>query len=225
MIELYHVYKQYVKEQYALYDISLTIKKGEFVFLTGASGAGKTTLLKLIFKEELPNKGQILVDSKNITLIPSRELYRLRREIGIVFQDFKLLVNRTVYENIAIPLVVRGEKKSFIDKMVTKALHEVGLTHRKNYIPTHISGGEQQRVAIARAIVGNPKIIIADEPTGNLDTELSIEIFKIFEKININGITTIIATHDDHLMNIFPKRTLKLEKGLLISSGEKEVSF
>ena len=225
VIEFYHVYKQYVKEQYALYDISLTIERGEFVFLTGASGAGKTTLLKLVFKEESPNKGQILVDSKNITLIPSGELFRLRREIGIVFQDFKLLANRTVYENIAIPLVVRGEKKSFIDKMVTKALHEVGLTHRKNYIPTHISGGEQQRVAIARAIVGNPKIIIADEPTGNLDTELSTEIFKIFEKININGITTIIATHDNHLMNKFPKRTFKLEKGRLISSGEKEVSL
>ena len=224
MIEFYHVSKQYVKDQYALQDVSLGIQKGEFVFLTGASGAGKSTLLKLIFKEELPSKGQILVDSSNINLIPQKELYLLRREIGIVFQDFKLLGNRTVAENIAIPLVVRGERKSSIDKMVAKSLTQVGLTHRKNYLPTHISGGEQQRVAIARAIVGNPKIIIADEPTGNLDTELSIEIFKIFEKINANGITTIVATHDLHLMNMFPKRIIRLDKGKLSSSGKKEVA-
>ncbi|MCP4147450.1 MAG: cell division ATP-binding protein FtsE [bacterium] len=222
MIEFYHVYMQYVKDQYALLDINLTIEKGEFLFLTGASGAGKTTLLKLIFKEEDPSKGQILIDSSNINLIQHNELYRLRREIGIVFQDFKLLANRTVYENVAIPLVVRGEKKSAIEKKVTKTLSQVGLSHRKNYIPAHISGGEQQRVAIARAIVGNPKILIADEPTGNLDTELSVEIFKIFEKINANGITTIIATHDTQLMNMFPKRILRLDKGKLVSGAKKE---
>jgi cell division transport system ATP-binding protein len=225
VIEFYHVSKQYVKDQFALEDVSLTIQKGEFIFLTGASGAGKSTLLKLIFKEELPSKGQILVDSTNINLIPPRELYRLRREIGIVFQDFKLLGNRTVFENVSIPLMVRGERKASIEKMVNKSLAQVGLSHRKNYLPTHISGGEQQRVAIARAIVGNPKIIIADEPTGNLDTELSIEIFKIFEKINANGITTIIATHDLHLMNLFPKRILKLDKGKMASNGKKEVSL
>lgn len=225
MIEFYHVFKQYVKDQYALYDISLSIQKGEFIFLTGASGAGKSTLLKLIFKEELPSKGQILVNSNNINLIPQKELYLLRRDIGIVFQDFKLLANRTVYENVAIPLVVRGERKSAIDKMVIKVLAQVGLSHRKNYFPTHISGGEQQRVAIARAIVGNPKILIADEPTGNLDTELSIEIFKIFEKINANGITTIIATHDRHLLSMFPKRTLKLDQGKYTPSGPAEVTL
>lgn len=219
MIEFYHVYKQYVEDQSALEDISLTIDKGEFVFLTGSSGAGKTTLLKLIFKEEEPSRGQILIDSGNINLIPKKELYKLRRDIGIVFQDFKLLVNRTVFENVATPLVVRGEKKPAVEKMVLKALTQVGLMHRKNYLPTHISGGEQQRVAIARAIVGNPKIIIADEPTGNLDTELSIEIFHIFEKINANGITTIIATHDLHLLNMFPKRIIKLDKGQLAPSG------
>lgn len=221
MIEFYHVYKQYVPDQFALNDVSLTIEKGEFVFLTGSSGAGKTTLLKLIFKEEDPSRGQILIDSLNINLIPGKLLYQLRRSLGIVFQDFKLLENRTVYENIAIPLVVRGEKKALMDKMVMNALNLVGLAHRRNYIPTHISGGEQQRVAIARAIVGNPKIIIADEPTGNLDTELSIEIFKIFERINANGITILIATHDDHLMHLFPKRTLKLDKGKLISDQKR----
>lgn len=222
MIEFYHVSKQYVKNQYALNDVNLTIEKGEFIFLTGSSGAGKTTLLKLVFKEELPSKGQILIDSYNINLIPAKKLYKLRRGIGIVFQDFKLLNRRTIYENIAIPLVIRGERKSVIDKRVHSALSLVGLTHRRNYIPEHVSGGEQQRVAIARAIVGNPKIIIADEPTGNLDTELSIEILKIFERINSNGITIIIATHDKNLIKIFPKRVIRLEKGRLISDWSKE---
>jgi len=222
VIEFYHVHKQYVKDQFALSDISLSINKGEFVFLTGASGAGKTTLLKLIFKEELPSRGQILIDSININLIPLKLLYQLRRSIGIVFQDFKLLDKRTVYENVAIPLVVKGTRKVLIDKMVTNALSLVGLIHRRNYIPSHISGGEQQRVAIARAIVGNPKIIIADEPTGNLDTELSIEVFKTFERINANGITVLIATHDNHLMEQFPKRVVKLEKGRLLSDGKIE---
>jgi len=216
MIEFYHVYKQYVKNQFALADINLIIEKGEFAFLTGASGAGKSTLLKLMFKEELPSKGQILIDSENINLIPPKKIYKLRRNIGIVFQNFKLLENRTVFENVAIPLQIRGERKSHIDRRVEEALSLVDLTHRKHYIPSHISGGEQQRVAIARAIVGNPRMILADEPTGNLDTELSIEIFKIFERINAGGITVLIATHDDHLMNLFQKRIIKLDKGRLV---------
>jgi cell division transport system ATP-binding protein len=220
VIEFYHIYKQYVSDQYALCDVSFSVQKGEFIFLTGASGAGKTTLLKLIFKEEQPSRGQILIDSLNINLIPHKLLYQLRRSIGIVFQDFRLLENRTVYENVAIPLVVRGEKRSIIDKKVMNALSMVGLTHRRNYVPTHISGGEQQRVAIARAIVGNPKIILADEPTGNLDTELSIEIFRILERINANGITVLIATHDNNLLDLFPKRVLKLEKGRIASDGK-----
>jgi cell division transport system ATP-binding protein len=220
VIEFYHIYKQYVSDQYALCDVSFSVNKGEFIFLTGASGAGKTTLLKLIFKEELPSRGQILVDSLNINLISHKLLYQLRRSIGIVFQDFRLLENRTVYENVAIPLVIRGEKRSIIDKKVMNALSMVGLTHRRNYVPTHISGGEQQRVAIARAIVGNPKIILADEPTGNLDTELSIEIFRLLERINANGITVLVATHDNHLLDLFPKRILKLEKGRIASDGK-----
>jgi cell division transport system ATP-binding protein len=220
VIEFYHIYKQYVSDQYALCDVSFSVNKGDFIFLTGASGAGKTTLLKLIFKEELPSRGQILVDSLNINLIPHKLLYQLRRSIGIVFQDFRLLENRTVYENVAIPLVIRGEKRSIIDKKVMNALSMVGLTHRRNYVPTHISGGEQQRVAIARAIVGNPKIILADEPTGNLDTELSIEIFRLLERINANGITVLVATHDNHLLDLFPKRILKLEKGRIASDGK-----
>ena len=218
MIEFYHVFKQYVKDSYALNDVNLSIEKGEFVFLTGHSGAGKTTLLKLIYKELIPSKGQILIDSTNINLIPNKKLYRLRRKIGIVFQDFKLLSNRTVFENVAIPLLVRGEKKSLIEKMVNNALALVGLAHRKYYFPDHISGGEQQRVAIARAIAGSPKIIIADEPTGNLDTELSIEILRIFEKINQNGVTLLIATHDNSLIKNFSKRMIKLEKNTIISN-------
>jgi cell division transport system ATP-binding protein len=222
MIEFYHIYKQYVRNDFALHDISFSIEKGDFVFLTGASGAGKTTLLKLTFKEETPSRGQILVDSVNINLIPPKSIYKLRRDIGIVFQDFKLLENRTVYENIAIPLLVRGERRSLIDRKVGKALALVGLKHRRNYIPLHISGGEQQRVAIARAIVGNPKIIVADEPTGNLDTELSIEIIKIFERINANGVTIIIATHDNTLLKMFARRILKLDKGKLITDRAGE---
>ncbi len=218
MIEFYHVFKQYVRDSYALKDVNLSIAKGEFVFLTGQSGAGKTTLLKLIYKDLVPTKGQILIDSTNINLIPEKALYQLRRKIGIVFQDFKLLSNRTVFENVAIPLLVRGERKSLIEKMTNNALTLVGLAHRKYYFPNHISGGEQQRVAIARAIAGNPKIIIADEPTGNLDTELSIEILEIFEKINQNGITLLIATHDNSLIQNFSKRMIKIENNTIISN-------
>jgi cell division transport system ATP-binding protein len=216
MIEFYHVYMQYIKSQYALIDISLSIKQGDFIFLTGASGAGKTTLLKMIYRDEIPSKGQILIDSSNINMLQKKNLYTLRRKIGIIFQDFKLLHKKTIFENVAIPLIVRSEKKNSITQKVNKALSLVGLTHRRNYLPLHVSGGEQQRVAIARAIVANPKIIIADEPTGNLDTELSIEILKIFEKINASGITILIATHDKNLLQLFNKRLLRLEKGKLV---------
>lgn len=216
MIEFYHVSKQYVKNVWVLNDITFSIKKGDFIFLTGVSGAGKTTLLKLIYKDEIPSKGQILINSNNIGLIRNKEVYKLRRDIGIIFQDFKLLNNRTIYENVALPLIVRGERKSLIEKRVSSSLSLVGLSHRRNYYPMHVSGGEQQRAAIARAIVVNPKIIIADEPTGNLDTELSIEIFQIFERINANGITIILATHDRHLLNMFPKRIISLDQGKIV---------
>jgi cell division transport system ATP-binding protein len=222
VIQFFHVSKEYFRNE-ALSDINLAIARGEFVFLTGASGAGKSTLLKLIYKEEEPSKGQILIDSVNSTLIPANKLYKLRRQIGIVFQDFKLLMNRTVHENVAIPLLVRGEKQADVEKKVNTALALVGLTYRKRYLTAHISGGEQQRVAIARAIIGNPKILIADEPTGNLDTNLSIEIIKIFERINANGITTIIATHDLNLMSLFPRRIIKLDKGQLVQDKRIEV--
>jgi cell division transport system ATP-binding protein len=207
VIQFFHVSKEYFRNE-ALSDINLAIGRGEFVFLTGASGAGKSTLLKLIYKEEEASKGQILIDSVNSTLIPHNKLYKLRRQIGIVFQDFKLLMNRT----------------ADVENKVNNALALVGLTFRKRYLTAHISGGEQQRVAIARAIIGNPKILIADEPTGNLDTNLSIEIIKIFERINANGITTIIATHDLNLMSLFPKRIIKLDKGQLVQDKKIEAN-
>ena len=222
MIQFFHVYKQYFRSNEALSDINLAVERGEFIFLTGSSGAGKSTLLKMIYKEEEPSRGQILIDSVNSTLIPPARLYKLRRQIGIVFQDFKLLMNRTVQENVAVPLLVRGEKRALIENKVNSTLALVGLSHRKRYLTAHISGGEQQRVAIARAVIGNPKIIIADEPTGNLDTELSIEIIRIFEKINASGITTIIATHDLNLINLFPKRIIKLDKGQLVLDRPSE---
>jgi len=223
VIEFFHIYKQYVKDSYALQDVNVSIEKGEFVFLTGASGAGKTTFLKLIYREEEPSRGQILIDSININLIPENKLYKLRRNIGIVFQDFKLLMNRTVFENVSIPLLVRGHRRSYVEKKVMNALTLVGINHKRNYYPINISGGEQQRVAIARAIVGSPSILLADEPTGNLDTELSIEIFKIFERINANGITTVIATHDRHLLEMFPRRVIKLDKGRLVKDWKPEL--
>jgi cell division transport system ATP-binding protein len=224
VIQFFHVHKQYFSNNKALNDINLAIGRGEFVFLTGASGAGKSTLLKLIYKEEEPSRGQILINSVNSTFIPPAKLYKLRRQIGIVFQDFKLLMNRTVHENVALPLLIKGEKKAALEKKVNATLNLVGLSHRKHYPISHISGGEQQRVAIARAVIGNPKILIADEPTGNLDTELSIEIIRIFEKINASGITTIIATHDLNLINLFPKRTIKLDKGQLVLDRTPERS-
>jgi len=223
VIEFFHIYKKYVKDNYALQDVNVSIEKGEFVFLTGASGAGKTTFLKMIYREEEPSRGQILIDSININLIPENKLYKLRRNIGIVFQDFKLLMNRTVFENVSIPLLVRGYRRSYIEKKVMNSLTLVGINHKRNYYPINISGGEQQRVAIARAIVGSPSILLADEPTGNLDTELSIEIFKIFERINANGITTVIATHDKHLLEIFPRRVIKLDKGRLVKDWKPEL--
>lgn len=216
MIQFFHVSMSYLKDVPALDDVTFSLEKGEFTFLTGASGAGKSTLLKLIYREELPNKGQILIDSVNINLLKPEKLPFLRRRIGIVFQDFKLLKDRTVHENVAIPLRISGEKPAVIENKVNYALSMVGLSHRKRYLTSHISGGEQQRVAIARAVVGNPKILIADEPTGNLDTELSLEIIRIFERINQNGITMIVATHDQFLLGEFAKRLIKLDKGRII---------
>ena len=215
MIQFFHVYKQYFRSNEALSDINLAIKRGEFIFLTGASGAGKSTLLKLIYKEEEPSKGQILIDSVNSTLIPAKRLYRLRRQIGIVFQDFKLLMNRTVQENVAVPLLVRGEKRAAIENKVNSTLALVGLSHRKRYLTSHISGGEQQRVAICRALMNDPDLILADEPTGQLDSGTAADIMKLFAALNERGKTVAVITHDAQIAS-YAGRTLLIRDGVIV---------
>lgn len=216
MIELYHIWKQYQKPDWALTDVSLTIRRGEFCFITGPSGSGKTTLLKIIFRELLPTQGQIVVDGVNILKIPDNLIYRLRRTMGIVFQDFRLLYRRRVFDNVAISLRVLGVSNKETRRRVFNALRLVNLHHRMWDYPAHLSYGEQQRVAIARAIVNEPKIILADEPTGNLDPDLAFEIMSLFKEINRQGTTVIICTHDRELIRNFGERIFFLHKGKLI---------
>lgn len=215
MIQLFNVSKVYDGSTSALNDVTLTIEKGEFVFITGSSGAGKTTLLKLICSTELPSSGSMIVDGRNYQKIPKKELPYLRRRIGFVFQDFKLLPNKSVYDNIAITLKILGMKSFEIRKRVLKMLAFLKIQHRANFLPPSLSGGEQQRVAIARALVKEPAILLADEPTGNLDPELSHETMKLFEDVNSRGTTVVIATHDQTIIESFPKRIIRLHNGKL----------
>ncbi|MCX7975187.1 MAG: cell division ATP-binding protein FtsE [Candidatus Aminicenantes bacterium] len=216
MIELYHIWKQYQKPDWALADISLTIRRGEFCFITGPSGSGKTTLLKIIFREILPTEGQIIIDGVNVLKIPNHLIYRLRRQMGIVFQDFRLLHQRRVFDNVAISLRILGLPLKEIRRRVFNALRLVNLHHKMWDFPNQLSYGEQQRVAIARAIVNEPKIILADEPTGNLDPELAFEIMSLFKEINNRGTTVIICTHDKELIRHFGEKVFFLHKGKLI---------
>ena len=213
MIQLYHVSKSYNGSVKALSDITLKIDRGEFVFITGASGAGKTTLLKIMFGSEPPTDGQIIIDGRNYFRIPPGEIPVLRRRIGFVFQDFKLLPDRTVFENVALSLKILGLRPSEVKKRVLKILSYVRLQHRANFKPLTLSGGEQQRVAIARALVKEPAILLADEPTGNLDPVLALEIIELFREVNNRGTTVVIATHDRTLIDRFSKRTVELEQG------------
>lgn len=213
MIELKRVFMRYKKHEEILHDINMSVEKGEFVFLVGPSGAGKTTILRLIYREIIPTSGQIIVAGQNITKLRSSQLPYYRRKLGLVFQDFKLLPYKTVAENIALAIQVTGAKKSQIKKNVDRVLEWTNLTHRKNALPEDISGGEQQRAAIARAIVNDPTIILADEPTGNLDPELSIEIMRLFERFNTRGATVLIATHNINLVSQFNKRIIKIDHG------------
>ncbi len=215
MIQLFNVCKTYQRDQNALSDITLKIEKGEFVFLTGPSGAGKSTLLKLLYCAERPTRGQILVNGRNITRYGAARIPYLRRNFGIVFQDFKLLVRRTVFENVAFPLEVHGRKRIEISKKVYQTLKSVGLEHRLNYYPLQLSGGEQQRVAVARALVVDPLILLADEPTGNLDPEVTLDIMELFKSANARGTTIIMATHDRNLIRKFPRRIVSLAAGSL----------
>ena len=213
MIQLHNVCMSYQREQAALSDINLRIPKGDFVFLTGQSGAGKSTLLRLLYAGLMPTRGQVLIDGQNVTRFSPRQIPYLRRSIGVVFQDFKLLPYRTVLENVAITLEVLGWSKKDIGKKVYHVLKQMGLEQKINSIPIRLSGGEQQRVALARALVNDPKILLADEPTGNLDDENKEQIVSIFKEANIRGTTVVVATHDRRLINNSHRRVIVLDKG------------
>jgi cell division transport system ATP-binding protein len=219
VIQLFHVQKQYGTEAPALVDVSLEIGKGEFVFLTGPSGAGKSTLLKLVFCAEPPTSGQILVFGRNVARVRASSVPYIRRSIGVIFQDFKLLERRTLAENVAFPLEVRGVRPREVERRVTLALRGVGLEHRASRFPLSLSGGEQQRAAVARALVGDPALLLADEPTGNLDAERTAEVMQLLEGANARGTTVVVATHDQALLARHKKRIVALEGGRLVSDG------
>ena len=219
MIQLRSVTKKY-KNNYALKNVNLDIKSGEFVFVTGASGAGKSTLMKLLYKEEVPTSGTVLIGGINIANLPSDKVPNLRRCMGIVFQDYKLLPNISVYDNVAYVIRTLGMSTKEIRTRVMGALTVVGLVDKRNSKPSELSGGEQQRVSIARAIVNGPPLLIADEPTGNLDPQNSLEIMQILDQINQRGITIIVSTHDKSMVNYFRKRVLRLDSGELIKDEE-----
>lgn len=222
LIEIKNVYKQYKNGVTALCDVNLEIAKGEFVFLIGTSGSGKSTLIKLLYREEKPTKGEVFVGGINVAKLLNRKVYKLRRKLGIVFQDYKLLPKMNVYENVAVALEIYGLKESEVRKKVLKALEQVGLKERIRSYPDQLSGGEQQRVSIARAIVNNPKVLICDEPTGNLDPETSFEVMKVIEQINKEMETTIImATHDKEMVNKFKKRVIVIDKGMIVKDKQK----
>lgn len=216
MIKFTNVEKEYSDGNKCLKDINLKIDKGEFVFLVGHSGAGKSSLLKLITREEKLTDGKIIVNKENITGIKNRSLHKYRRNIGIVFQDYRLIKEKTVYENVELALRVAGEKPKNIRPKVMEVLERVGIARKYKKYPDELSGGECQRVGIARALVNNPSIIIADECTGNLDMDNSISIMKLLDEINKRGITVIMATHNLELVREFPRRIVKIENGKII---------
>jgi len=216
MIQLRSVTKKYTNN-YALKNINLDILSGEFVFLIGASGAGKSTLIKMLYKEEVPTSGTVMIGGIDIAKLPTEKVPNLRACMGIVFQDYKLLPNQSVYDNVAYVIRTLGISSKEINARVLGALKIVGLSDRLKAKPSELSGGEQQRVSIARAIVNGPPLLIADEPTGNLDPKNSMEVMQILEQINQRGITVIVSTHDVNLVNYFRKRVITLDKGEIIS--------
>ncbi|AVX21254.1 MULTISPECIES: cell division ATP-binding protein FtsE [Carboxydocella] len=223
MIELYNISKIYPNGVKALHDLTLKIGRGEFVFLVGPSGAGKSTLLKLLTREENPTRGQIYINGKNIVRMKNSEVPYLRRKIGVVFQDFRLLQDKTVFENVAFALRVAEASGKEIKRLVPGMLELVGLKGKENSFPRELSGGEQQRVAIARAMVNNPLMVIADEPTGNLDPDTSLGIMKLLADINKLGTTILMATHDKEMVNMMQKRVVALENGQIVRDEEKGV--
>lgn len=218
---MFHVDKTYLNRIKALKDVSIHIKKGEFVFLIGPTGAGKSTFLKLIYRGILPSKGQVIIDGINISRIKPKFVPYLRRNIGIVFQDFKLLYDRTVYENIAFTLKAIGATNYEIREQVKKVIEMVGLHHKRNIKPHLLSGGEQQRLCIARAIANEPLILLTDEPTGNLDPETSWEIMKLLFHINLRGTTVIMATHDKLMVDKAKKRVLRVGNGKIVEDTQR----
>jgi cell division transport system ATP-binding protein len=216
LIRLFHVSKSYAAGTFALRDVSVEVKKGELVFLTGPSGAGKTTLMKLLFAAERPSEGQILVLGRNVARIGERGIPRLRRRVGVVFQDFKLIPTRTAEENVAVALEVIGKSPREVRGKSFAMLKRVGLQHRRHHRPGALSGGEQQRVALARALVNDPAILLADEPTGNLDAALTIEIMDLIAAAAARGTTVLVASHDAALVKRYARRVLRLEAGQLV---------
>ena len=216
MIETHHLSKLYSRGLYALQDLSLNVDKGEFVFLTGPSGAGKSTLLRLLLAQERPSEGEIRVNGHDLTRLSRGDIQEYRRGIGFIFQDFKLIPSRTVFENVAFVLQVLGVPASQQRRRAFQVLKWVGLQHRINAYPRDLSGGEQQRIAIARALVNDPALVLADEPTGNLDPDLSLEIMNLLREINAGGTTVLVATHDRELIRLVGRRTITLDQGRVV---------
>ena len=219
MIQLYHVYKRYPNGVEALNDVNLRLHESEFVFLSGPSGAGKTTLVKILLGYERPTSGQVLVNGRNLAVLSEGSIPYLRRNIGVVWQDFKLLNSRTVFDNVSISLEILGLRPKEIQRRVTQILEVVGLESYATARPQMLSGGEQQRVAIARALVNEPAILLADEPTGNLDPDLSVEIMNLLLDLQQRGTTVMVATHDKYLIERYSRRTILLNRGYLVEDG------
>jgi len=223
MIRTVNLTKVYKGNVVALRDVSIDIIKGEFVFLVGPSGSGKSTMMRLILREDQPTNGEIYVAGKNVAQLASWKIPALRRNIGCVFQDFKLLPNKTVFENVAFALEVIGVSRGVIKRQVPEVLELVGLGDKSPHLPDELSGGEQQRVSIARAFVNRPQILIADEPTGNLDPTTSIEIMKLLDLINRRGTTVLMATHDHAIVDAMRRRVIELDKGIVVRDQERGV--
>jgi cell division transport system ATP-binding protein len=216
VIEARHLSKLYSRGLYALRDLSLTVEKGEFVFLTGPSGAGKSTFLRLLLRQELPSEGGLVVNGRNLATLKRHEVQEYRRGLGFIFQDFKLIPTRTVFENVAFVLEVLGVPGGQQRRRAFQVLKWVGLQHRINAYPRDLSGGEQQRIAIARALVNDPALVLADEPTGNLDPDLSLEIMNLLREVNAGGTTVVVATHDRELIRLVGRRTITLDQGRVV---------